>query len=257
MPREWTELEKSDGIFFILASGFSLDHYPKNFLKEIFSSGVVVGVNDVALDIPCHYNVRKTFLNKEGTMPEKMPEYSFANKECMIVISEYDCGSKLRRLNTDIEGDYFYFKHNQNQSLWGIEFPDPDSDEILVSWTTTSSAIHFAAKMGARIIVLIGHDLKSGNYRGYSTERTIFVRGPSYWKFRGQAIKTQNFVNSNYDTTVVSLSPFMGIGYIDNYWPKYKDTTIKVLELIRTIPRNAVSRFFSFSWFRKRKGESK
>ena len=100
MPREWTELEKSDGIFFILASGFSLDHYPKNFLKEIFSSGVVVGVNDVALDIPCHYNVRKTFLNKEGTMPEKMPEYSFANKECMIVISEYDCGSKLRRLNS-------------------------------------------------------------------------------------------------------------------------------------------------------------
>jgi hypothetical protein len=240
MPEEWTTLPRSSQTYFILASGFSLSHYPRNFLEDLMGMGIVVGVNDVALDHPCHYNVRKSFLIDEGVIPESLPKYNYSNKNCKLVISEHNRGSKKQGLNTDVEGDYFFFKHRQNQSLWGIEFPDPENNEILVSWTTTTSAIHFAAKMGAKLIIVIGHDLRSGNYKGYSTERTLFVRGPSYWKFRGQAIKTQQFIHENYDSSVAILSPFMGIGYTNNRWPRYKDKVVQFLEIVRVLPKNTI-----------------
>ena len=235
MPKEWTQLSESSEIYFVIGSGFSLDNYPDGFLDSLMSHGVVVGVNDVALDVPCHYVVRKCFLNDEGKMPEKMPEYKFANNDCKLVISQFDSGNKERPLNTDIKGDYYFFKHRQTMSMWGMNFPDLESDEILVSWTTSSSAIHFAAKMGARLIVLIGQDLTSGNYSKYSTLGTRYFTG--YWSFRGQAIKTQRFIEENYEIAVCSLSPFMGTGYADNKWPRRNDSIIKSLVILRNFPR--------------------
>ena len=258
MPREWMNLDPSSPIVFVIASGSTLSHYPKEFLLNLKSQGTVIGVNDVALDVPCHYNLRKSF-SIEGQLPDEVPDYDYANPECILVISEFDCGSMKGGLrNANLEGDYFYFRHNQNYSQLKFELPDPAGEEILVSWTTTNSAMHLAAKLGAKIIILIGHDMFSGNYSGYSTERTPFFkrgprfRGPSYWKFRGQAIVTQSFLQSNYDTTVSTLSPFMGVGFRNNNWPRYKDTVVKVLEIIRTLPRIALGRIKGVLWGRKR-----
>ena len=106
--------------------------------------------------------------------------------------------------------------------------------------------------MGARMIVLVGQDLTSGNYSKYSTIGTQYLTG--YWSFRGQAIKTQRFIEESYEIAVCSLSPFMGTGYTSNKWPRRNDTMIKSMVILKNFPSIVLNKLSSLFGRNKKKG---
>lgn len=206
MPKEWRDITRFEQSCFIIGSGPSIDSYSKRFFEEIFKLGTVIGVNNVAMDFPCHFNVRKSF-GKEREVPRIIPEYNFVNPDCKVIISEHDCGTisteELR--NTNTEGEYYYFHHQDNLINKGINWPE--TGEIIVSWSTMTSAMHLAASLGSQIIFLIGHDLRGQNYSKYPS-----AAGPRYSKFRRQSLEVKSYLENKYDCTIISLSPFIGLG---------------------------------------------
>ncbi len=209
MVSTWADLESASEISFVIGSGPSVENFDKHFLNNLMDFGTVFGVNNVAVDIPCHYNVRKSF-GAETRMPEELPEYRYANPECKLIISEYDCGDISRGLlNTQIIGDYYYFSHGQNKSMGEINWPE--GDQIVVSWSTITSALHLAASLGTKVIYVIGNDLRGSNYSGYPS-----APGPAYWQFRSQSIEVKERLRQEFGCSVVTLSPFSGLGFVSD-----------------------------------------
>ena len=159
MPVPWSNIDGFSELCFIIGSGPSNDDYPDNFFPELFELGTVVGVNNVAVDFPCHFNVRKSF-GEERLVPEELPTFGYRNPDCQLIISEHDCGtiSTKELMNTNVSGDYYYFEHKDNLISKRVNWPEGE-DEIIVSWSTMTSAMHLAAALGSKLIVLIGHDL--------------------------------------------------------------------------------------------------
>ena len=214
-------MDPASPVSFVVGSGPSVDSYDKKFLSNLMDQGTVFGINNVALDVPCHYNVRKSF-GAETKLPDELPNYEFANPNCKLVISEFDCGDSSRALsNLEIKGDYFFFSHQNNQSMGDPILPD--DDQIIVSWSTISSALHLAASLGSKVIYVIGNDLRGSNYSGYYQ-----APGPAYWQFRHQIISIKKYIHSEFGCSVVNLSPFSGIGYASDNVSKVKVSIGKI-----------------------------
>ena len=109
-------------------------------------------------------------------------------------------------MNTNVSGDYYYFEHKDNLISKGVNWPEGE-DEIIVSWSTMTSAMHLAAALGSKLIVLIGHDLGGKNYRGYPS-----APGPRYSKFSKQSIAVKSYLEDRYECSIVSLIPYLGLG---------------------------------------------
>ena len=133
---------------YILASGKSVDFFNEDF----FDNKIVIGVNQSYKKIWCDYLIRKEVKFIKESL----------ETESIVIVSEYDSGnlnSGENKLNTNkIEHEnLYYFEHNDNLhdkvdvSVFG-------GDKIVVSFSTITSAIHMAAYMGAKNIILIGHD---------------------------------------------------------------------------------------------------
>ncbi len=206
MPKLWSHLPDFSSCSFIIGSGPSIDSYGENFFSRLMDSGTVLGVNNVASNFPCHYNVRKSF-GAERSVPSSFPKYDYANPDCQLIISEHDCGtiSSDDLKNTNVDGDYFFFAHKDNLVSKGVNWPE--NDQIIVSWSTMTSAMHLAAAMGSTLIILIGHDLTGRNYSLYPS-----APGPRYSKFRKQSKQVREYLEDRYGCTIVSMSPFLGLG---------------------------------------------
>ena len=194
----------------VIGSGPSLDDFNTDFLDNLRGMGTVIGVNNTAFDFPCDFNVRKSF-GKEASLPNSMPNYDYKYSNCKLIISEYDCGDLNRNLrNTSIPGDYYFFTHQHNEIHWLFKsrINWPEEGEIVVSWSTMTSALHVAAELGAKNIFVIGHDLRGGNYSGYP-----LARGPKYSRFRKQSVAIKKFLQERYNCNIITLSPYSGIGY--------------------------------------------
>lgn len=206
MPSLWSEIGKISNCSFILGSGPSVDSFSQCFFTHLMNSGTVFGVNNVALNFPCHFNVRKSF-GEERQVPLKFPDYKFCNPSCKLIISEHDCGtiSYDELKNTNVEGDYYYFEHKDNFVSNGVNWPN--EGQIIVSWSTMTSAMHLAAKLGSKLIFLVGHDLTGKNYSLYPR-----APGPKYSKFRKQSLEVKEYLEKRYECSISSLSPYIGLG---------------------------------------------
>ena len=235
MPKSIEKLERFKEISFIIGSGPSLDEFYPGFIDKLHEMGTVLGVNSVAERFHCDYNVRKSF-SKEGVVPSEVPKYKFANEDCMLIISEYDCGViSQSNCNSRLDGDYFFFEHTQNRGPWALEMPEPEGNRIIASWSTITSAMHVAAKMGTSHIIIIGHDLSKGNFFQYYKSKR---KGPAYWKFRGQTIRVKEYLEREYGVSVSILTPYIGVGRISKKLPRFFEAKVKISELIREFPKH-------------------
>ena len=132
---------------YILASGKSVDFFNEDF----FENKIVIGVNQVYKKIWCDYLVRKEVKFIKESL----------ETDSIVIVSEYDSGnlnSGEQKLNTNkiTHDNLYYFEHLDNLHS-KIDTSVFGTDKIVVSYSTITSAMHIAAYMGAKNIILVGH----------------------------------------------------------------------------------------------------
>lgn len=144
----------------IIASGPSMNYYDASF----FLGKLVIGVNNVYRHFPVSYVCAK----------HKNDIIEAISKNNIVFYPEYNCGDKKQERLDNLPG--IMFSHNQNQNEKGLTFPDINKNEIIVSSSTITTAIHIACHLGAKKILVYGHDCKASesetNYKGYYATST-------------------------------------------------------------------------------------
>ena len=205
---------------YIIGSGASMDFFDPAF----FSNKFCIGVNKVYKKFPVRFTVMKHF--------EDAQEAIDAGQK--VIVSRFDCGDTGRRVN-EYDGEYFYFDHESNGD-WEPNISsvlNPGCGEIFVSESTITSAIHIAAMMGAKDIILVGHDcgLLDGryNFKGYY-EIPEESRDDEHWKWCNQynaniqehTLKLRDVIQKVHGCYIYSLNPFIGIGLEGHEFQKSK-----------------------------------
>jgi hypothetical protein len=196
---------------YILASGKSVDFFDESF----FDGKIVIGVNQAYKFTWCDYLVRKEV---------KFIKQSLET-ESVVIVSEYDSGnlnSGEQKLNTNKidHPNLYYFEHLDNQHA-RLDTSVFGTDKIVVSFSTITSAIHIAAYMGAKNIILIGHDCGTIDgemtFKGYydSIKDTPWVSWDQYKSWlkiiESQTIEVKKQVKKHYGANVVSVLPFVSL----------------------------------------------
>ncbi len=120
----------------VIASGKSSDYIDPSF----FNNKIVIGVNNTVIRFPTiTYHLMK----------ENCVASVCHNKWHLDVVSKYDCGDIWGKENPV---RHFYFNHEQNNHTVFSENLDTE-DSLIVSWSTITSAIHFAYFLGAKNIL--------------------------------------------------------------------------------------------------------
>ncbi len=173
---------------------------------EFFTQKLVIGVNDVYKKFPCRYLVRKEFLNIQAAFDSGIS----------LIVSRHDCGSKKKRLNeVAVNGTYYVFDHEDN-GLTDVDLSVIGTDKIVVSYSTTTSAIHIAAYLGAKNIIVCGHDCGKldgkAHFEGYYPDgfRTEWYEK---WlqEIEPQTIAVRDRLKEVYACNIYSLNPFINL----------------------------------------------
>lgn len=211
MIRKIIELKNSQPgkDIYIIASGASLNHIDPNF----FNNKITIGVNQAYRKFKCDYIVRK-----EGSHLRESIQTG-----AKVVCSLWDSGGIYRgkrKKNTDgFENLNFYvFEHLENKHT-SIDFSVLQTDKLIVSYSTITSAIHFAAYLGAKNIILVGHDCGLINnkhtFDNYYSDisETPWKNWDQYKKWLGeienQTIQVKKEISNKYKCNIYSLNPFI------------------------------------------------
>lgn len=200
-----------DEDIYILASGKSVDFYNEDF----FDGKIVIGVNQAYKKIWCDYLVRKEVKFIKESL----------ETESLVIVSEYDSGNLNtggEKLNTNkVDHDNLYFFEHLDNLHTKIDTSVFGSDKIVVSFSTITSAIHIAAYMGAKNIILIGHDCGTIDgemtFKGYydSIKDTPWTDWKQYKNWlkviEGQTKIVKEQVKKHYGANVVSMLPFVSL----------------------------------------------
>ena len=136
-----------DQDIWVLAAGPSLNYIDASF----FSNKITIGVNRICKFIECNYVVAKDgrgFGEISSALQDKTE----------LILSKHESGNLHQNINS-INYKHYIFEHPAKPR----EEPDlscisQESDKIVVSYSTITSAIHLAAYLGAKNIIIVGHD---------------------------------------------------------------------------------------------------
>ena len=205
---------------YIIGSGKSLDFLDKSF----FDNKITIGINQSYKYIEPKYLVRKEHQFIDMVLKE-------TSEKVTHFVSRGDCGSK-NHLKQDLQIKYdkikniVFFDHNINvldiHSL-------PKENQLIVSFSTITSGIHLAAHMGAKNIILVGHDCGSinnqctfNNYHSKTTMKQNNVNEYREWltNIEVQTIDLKRMLKEKYNCNVVSLNPFINFNLEGNKYCK-------------------------------------
>ena len=215
-----------DKDIYIYASGKSCDFIDNSFFKN----KIVIGVNQSYRRLKPTYLVRKEL---------KLLDKIISNKELSDVIhfvSMGNCGlgntQNYDILNSKFKNQNNIVIYNHNQNKREITTL-PDGDKLIVSYSTITTAIHLAAYMGAKNIIIVGHDcgLLNGesNFKGYHTKESLSVawkKNPQKqyndWlgKIENHTISLKKLLKGKYGCNVLSLNPFINFNLEGNKFTK-------------------------------------
>ena len=190
---ELKDKHKGEDIWGICA-GSSMNYISSDF----FENKLVIGQNDVFKHYPCDYVLMK---------------------DCM----------EEPRFPRAIHDNAYVCNHNKRVKTFEEELSGLSDEEIIVSRSSVTSLIHVAAYMGAKNIILVGHDCGrlDGDlyYDGYTEQDWISAGN---WvdadKFMGELeVQTQAvraFLKQKYDCNIHSLNPFLNFGLEGHIYEK-------------------------------------
>ena len=214
---ELKDKHKGEDIY-VIASGKSIDFIDDSF----FDGKILIGVNQAYKKIWCDYLVRKETKFLKQSIEE----------DSIVIVSEYDSGnlnSGSGKLNTNkIEHDNLYYFEHLDNGHTQIDASVFGTDKIVVSFSTITSAIHIAAYMGAKNIILVGHDCGTINsemtFKGYynSIKDTPWQDWKQYksWlkAIESQTVIVKNEVKKHYNANVISINPFVSLNLENNIY---------------------------------------
>lgn len=195
---------------YIINSGASLDHIDTSF----FQNKITVGVNQVYRKLDCTYLVRKEkSLIKESLMTGSK-----------VICSRWDSGDikKGKKLLNTVgleDLDFYVFDHLENGHT-NIDFSVLDRPGyMIVSYSTITSAMHVAAHLGAKNIIIVAHDCGTLNdkhtFDGYYKDisETPWKNWKEYidWLkvIEDQTIQVKKRLSNKYGCNILSLNPFV------------------------------------------------
>jgi hypothetical protein len=193
---------------YIIAAGASMDYLPPSF----FDGKIVINVNATYRYYPGKYIVRKV---RHGMVDAMKWAETNGGK---VIASWLNCGATSCGANDPAECDYMFY-HVDNR-LEDIDLSVVGSDLIAVSYSTITSAIHLAAYMGAKNIIIAGHDCGTLDGRrvmaGYEGELVGGLSDDWYKEWLGkiepQTLALKEKLKEVYGCNIVSLNPFVNFG---------------------------------------------
>jgi outer membrane protease len=194
---------------YVLGSGATL-----NFIKpDFFKNKITVCVNDVAeIYLPKTQYVVTKYHQEAIEYAKKLPKSK-------IIVSRGDKGNTYTDLSPNID-NLFSFEHNYNKcenSNVYSDWPKNSTKALYVSWSSITSAMHFAAFLGAKNIIMVGHDsgsLDDQNWvKGYVTETWSAVARDAAMQrnklFESQSLAVKKKLIELYNCNIYSLNPFI------------------------------------------------
>ena len=204
---------------YVIASGKSLDYLNTNF----FDNKITIGVNQVFKKVPCTYYLRKEHLLIDEALNATHPD-SF------IFVCNSNAGTldQLNKLNYSSPNRIIPFDHYK---WWSLETEqikvnmfDKSEDKLVITYSTITSAIHLAHYMGAKNIILVGHDCcnlnNESNFTNYHTKESIgfswgcgpdAIKRYNKWlkQIENMTIHIKKILQTDYNVNVLSLNPFI------------------------------------------------
>jgi len=176
--------------------------------QSFFNNKISIGVNEAWIYFSnLDYLVRKESARGLAALKSGIP----------LITSKYNAGSYRAGLNAyDGQFDYYVFDHQDNL-LKDINFREIKTDQIVVSYSTITSAMHVAAYMGAANIILVGHDcgLVDGMQRlpglpgalGGDQFHRKFLQ-----QIEPQTLAVRAWLKDRYGCNIYSLNPWINFG---------------------------------------------
>jgi hypothetical protein len=192
----------------VLGSGATLNFIdPKFFYKKI-----TVCVNDVGeIYLPTTQYVVTKYHPEAISYAQQMPDVNIVVSRGSLGGPHYSALPALKNLYT--------FNHNINKGPSTITVTDwpPEGDSLYVSWSSITSAMHFAAYLGAKNIIMVAHDCgeldDKGWVSGYPVENwnkdKIEEAKERNKQFEIQSIAVKTKLKELYGCNVYSLNPFI------------------------------------------------
>ena len=191
----------------IIAAGASMNYVSPSF----FDNKVSIGINRVCKYFDCDYVVSKDGRGFGNIIESK-------RSSTKILLSKYESGNLHQNLNK-INEEHYIFEHPakpREEPL--IDEISKSSDKIVVSYSTITSGIHIAAYMGAKNIIICGHDC--GTIDGESTIDGYYSKirphqgnndGYVRWlsQIENHTTKVCFKIQNEYGCNVHSLNPFI------------------------------------------------
>lgn len=219
LPRSIVSLKglHADEDVYVIAAGASCDYINPSF----FDGKIVVGINRVFRKFRCDYVVMKEYGG--AAWVEDLDK-----RKTTAIISKWDSGNikqGKQRLNANyFRGENcFFYEHLENtREAVDLSVIDEDSGKLVVSYSSITTALHFAAYLGAKNIILVGHDCGTLDgkevFNGYNDQHPITPwKQPGdyrHWlrNIEGQSVSVRDKLNATFGTNVVSLNPFLNFG---------------------------------------------
>ena len=240
---ELKDIHKGNDIW-VLGSGPSMNHIDNSF----FENKITIGVNRICKFFKCNYIVAKDDTGFESILNNK--------KSSKLILSKHHGGTIGQRLNK-VNVEHYIFSHPEKKD----ERPDisvikKNSNQIVVSYSTITSAIHLAAYMGAKNIIICGHDC--GTIDGYSTIKNYYksikpvqitAKGYINWLkiIELDTLTVNSAIKKEYLCNIHSLNPFMNLNATQHKYihsSRYKE--IRSNEIKRPTKFNPIIPWINF-----------
>jgi hypothetical protein len=218
--KHYNNIHKNKDIY-VLASGKSVDFIDNSF----FGNKIIIGVNQAYKKVKCSYLVRKEY--------KLIDESIRLNPTTLHFISKGDCGANNNKNISYIkENNIKCVVYNHDHNTCSMPPILPDNDKLVVSYSTITTAIHLAAYMGAKNIILIGHDCgtinNEPNFKNYHNENTYKIswkngkKDYTEWlkKIESQTIQLKKMLYDKYKCNIYSLNPFINFNLEGNIYKK-------------------------------------
>lgn len=194
---------------YILAAGASMNMINPTF----FEKKITVGVNRVCNFFKCDYTVTKDSEGFSLIFNESL------NKDNKVIISEFQYGTRPRKNRTIDSKNVFYFDHFDKPGQRPMyQKINKNLEKLIVSHSTITSAIHFAAYMGAKNIFICGHDCAVVNNKVtidgyYSKIKPHQKTNTGYFNWlktiKDDTINVCNKISLEYGCNIVSINPML------------------------------------------------
>ena len=213
-----------DKDIYIIASGKSLDFISNDF----FLNKITIGINQVYKKFSTTYLIRK-----EINLLKQIWKDISSNTINFVSVGQFG-GNNSKNIDFIVKN----FKNNKNIVLYNHDtnvhdiYNLPTDNKLIVSYSTITTGIHLAAYMGAKNIILVGHDCGTlngePNFEGYHNNNTYKIAHKEgkkdyiKWlkKIENHTIKLKKLVKDKYSCNIYSLNPFINFGLEGNVYKK-------------------------------------